>query len=379
LQYGALSDTYAAALEMSRGLVASPRHIAQVARAVGDDAARWAFSQWDLRERAAAKFARASEMLFTREALEQATHEQISHYHASQFPSGALVADLTCGIGADLIAIAARGQACAYEVDLQRASYAKHNLRVHDVEATIRIGDCLASEWDFEFAFADPARRTNGRRTLRTDEFSPNPEALFSRMKSLRLGGVKLSPLLQDSFLEQPGGRLVFVSYGGECREAVLWLGDVDSGRFAHQIESGESLPAGGFAPTTEEPYEYLYEADAAAVRAHCLPALCSAFGLSLLGDSNGYLTGKGVQETAWLKRYRVLATGNLDERRVRNALISLDSATPPIKSRSPRFDGASFQKRLRLTGRRRLTLAVFPVGLSNRFAVLDPSPTGAI
>ena len=55
----------------------------------------------DLRKRAARKFAYASRMFFTREALEQSSGETIARYHANRFARGAIVYDLACGIGGD--------------------------------------------------------------------------------------------------------------------------------------------------------------------------------------------------------------------------------------------------------------------------------------
>src|SRR5688500_1564819 len=109
------------ALDLAEGQAATAPNIERVSREVGAEAARWAFLQWELRARARAKFARADEMLFTREALEQATHERVAEYHASRFPHDELVVDMTAGIAADLIALAKRGPAIGYELDSERA------------------------------------------------------------------------------------------------------------------------------------------------------------------------------------------------------------------------------------------------------------------
>ena len=89
----------------------------QLEKRFGAEAARWASLQSDLRKKALAKFADGGQMLFDREALEQATHEAIAVYHASRFPAGEIVVDMTVGIGADLIALAARGPVIGFELD----------------------------------------------------------------------------------------------------------------------------------------------------------------------------------------------------------------------------------------------------------------------
>src|SRR5690242_8325926 len=85
------------ALRLAEGLPATPKNILRVAMATSPDASRWAFQQWELRRRAAAKFTLGREMLFDRDGLEMATHEAISAYHASCFPEGATIEDMTCG------------------------------------------------------------------------------------------------------------------------------------------------------------------------------------------------------------------------------------------------------------------------------------------
>ena len=78
------------ALAMVKGQLVSPANIDRAARQFGIETVQWAFTQWDLRSRAKAKFSAADDMVFTREALEQATSERVAAYHASLFPQGAL-------------------------------------------------------------------------------------------------------------------------------------------------------------------------------------------------------------------------------------------------------------------------------------------------
>src|ERR1700743_1269022 len=66
-----------------------------------------AMAQQELRQAAAAKFSRAARMLFTRAGYEQSSSEVIAGYRASRLKDARHVADLCCGIGGDLIALAA--------------------------------------------------------------------------------------------------------------------------------------------------------------------------------------------------------------------------------------------------------------------------------
>lgn len=212
-----------AALELAMGQPATPKSLERVSRQCGPEAARWAFEQWALRKRARGKFPVGSEdMLFDRDALEQATHQAVAEYRASRFPPEVLVADLTCSIGSDLIAIASRGEAVGIDSDRGRLELAAHNLGVHGLRAQLVLSDCLEMDWAFDFAFADPARRINGKRTLNLNDFQPNPSALADRLSRLNLAAMKLTPMLPDSQLLDLSDSLEFWSYGGEAREAVL-------------------------------------------------------------------------------------------------------------------------------------------------------------
>src|SRR5579862_4989077 len=66
-----------------------------------------AVAQHELRLAAREKFSRAMEMLFTRAGYEQSSSETIARHRAARFGGARRVADLCCGIGGDLIALAA--------------------------------------------------------------------------------------------------------------------------------------------------------------------------------------------------------------------------------------------------------------------------------
>jgi len=59
-----------------------------VAKETSPEAAAWAFTQWRLRARARAKFAKAEAMLFDQDGLEMASAEPMAQLHASHFPTG---------------------------------------------------------------------------------------------------------------------------------------------------------------------------------------------------------------------------------------------------------------------------------------------------
>jgi hypothetical protein len=356
------------ALDRARGLEASATNISRVAEATSADAARWAFTQWDLRHRAASKFALAGEMLFDRDGLEMASDERLAAYHASRFPAGAQVIEVGCGVGSDTIALARRGPVLAYESDPARAAMARHNLRVHGVEAEVRT-ESWTPDVGGGYAFADPSRRAGGRRTLEPSDFSPNPVELVRSCSQATLVGMKLSPMLPDAFFAQFEARREFASLGRECRESLLWFGE-GVGTFAVHIESGELLPSCEPTSVVDDPMECVFEADPAAIRAHAL----GNFQAIPLGDSNGYLTGDEPLTSPWLRGYRVLDHGRFDMKEVRAALAKHDARTPEIKQRGTGVDPAALRKQLRFTGTQPVVVLLYPLGKSIRYVVACPS-----
>lgn len=369
-----LTSDEAAALALAKGCTASPKAIERLAKEYGAEVARWAFEQWDLRTRAQAKFSSFwNEMLFEREALEQATHEQVAEYRASRFPQGVTVADLTCSIGADLISLARRGAVIGIDTDLSRLELAAHNLAVCGVEAELIEGDSLEIEWAFDYAFADPSRRVEGKRTLDLASFQPNPRFMAERLSRLKLGAMKLSPMIPDAELLNLSDSLEFWSFGGEAREAVLWFGErKQPGVRAVHVESGETLQRSPQPPTVPEPSKWLFEADPAAIRANALGDLCSAHRLEALGTSNGYLTASDPVESPFLKAYSVVRTSRPDIKSLQAVLTQLGSSRPVVKSRLPGFNATAFGRRLRANGDRQLLVVLYPVGRSVRAVIAE-------
>lgn len=396
---------YAEALKLAENQPANPGSISRIAKATSDDAARWAFSQWALRKRAQLKFAKAREMLFDQEGLEMSTHESLGSYHAALFPKNEMVYDLTAGIGADLIALAKRGPTIGFEIEPSRAQMARQNLAVHGLEAEVIVSNSVAPGWlvpgqndvapgclvpgrnDVDpgslipeqiseniFLFADPARRSAGRRFTDPSEFQPNPVEIIQKFETCKLGVIKLSPMLPDEFLDSLTPRLEFVSFGGECREALAIFGSqVLPGRFAVQVETGSILEADDlYLPSSDEPRTFLYEADPAAIRAHALGNLCEEFGIVALSDTNGYLTGDQQISSPWLTGFRVIEHGRFDVKVLKKRLAELGSGTPVLKQRGTKLDLQKFQKQMILKGSQSYEVAFYAIGNSVRQVILE-------
>ena len=332
-------------------------------------------------------------MLFVREALEQATHADLAAYHARFFPEGETVVDLTFGIGGDGLALAARGPVLGFELDPERADAARWNLNAWGLAGEVRQADGLA--WlrsnPAPYVLADPARRVEGRRTLDPADFTPDPSAVAEAARDARRWLMKLSPLMPDTTLLALAPRVEFVSFGGECREALLVGGASpllslrrEAGRGSGLsrpetvgVGGGESagiwaahphrvpLPGGTTTLPATVPEGWLHDADPAAVRAHAL----GGFGLASLGDSPGYLVGPRV-ESPWLRTYRIL--DEVVPKRLKATLRAMGAAAPVLKQRGARQALDRWRKELGHHGDRPVAVAFYAQGASVRALILE-------
>ena len=101
-----------------------------------------ALAQHELRLRARAKFSRAMSMFFTRPGLEQASAEVIARHRASRYTGFELVADLCCGIGGDLVALASGAGVLAVDSDALHLRMARPG--VMSIARTMRRGSTPA-------------------------------------------------------------------------------------------------------------------------------------------------------------------------------------------------------------------------------------------
>ena len=379
----------------------------QLATKYGDEAARWAQLQLELRKRATKKFGElATRMLFEREALEQATSLGVARYHASQFPQGVPVIDLTAGLGGDTLALAERGPVVAYESDHSRAQLLENNLNQLPYELThwgftsgdsakesedrtahILIGDGathlinkspdLPKEaypaWGSGYLWADPDRRSDtGRRLTKPEDYTPNPTDLAIKLKDSKLAGIKLSPLLPDDYLESLGGSLEFISHQGECLEAIIWLGTENAkpkrqAVILHPNQDPTRIEAStDYLQTTDTPQGYIHDCDPAVVRAHCL----STFGHQHLGDSPGYLTSDDPTPNPAYKTYKVIASPTKNQ--LKAELQKIGGKVFELKQRGANLDPTKLLKEIKTNGDSPISLVAFRVGNSIRYALTE-------
>jgi len=343
-------------------------------RAEGHDPALVAgvLTQAKLRQKARGKFGDfAARMLFTEAGLEQATRLQVAAQHAGRFAAAGLtrVADLGCGIGGDAMAMAALDlDVTAVDRDEVTAAVATHNLAPWP-NARVELGDAAAFDTArVDGVWMDPARRTAGhantKRLADPDDWSPSLDTVFATATTTPTG-VKLGPGI-DRDLVPDTAEAQWVSVDREVVELVLWFGPLARPgvrRAATVIGAHGIAELTGAADAEDEPVgpigDYLYEPDGAVIRARLIGDLARSIDGRMLSDGIAYVTSDRAVSTPFAQGFRVLDTMPLDVKKLSARLAADDVGTVEVKKRGVDVDPAQFRKRLRLRGRRSVTLVL--------------------
>jgi SAM-dependent methyltransferase len=391
------ADTFAAlATEPGRGAIAHAMAGLDAGLgdlAVGEDVRRHfptlplnvasaAVEQATLRRRGRAKFGDTADgMWFTADGLEQATSAIAAKHRAQRFGalSSALrrpakVADLCCGIGSDLRAIAAAGCAVSgFDSDPVTVLAAKLNgdspVECIDVESVdLR---------DYDAAFIDPARRGGGRRTFDVNAYSPPWSFVVDLLAAMPAAAAKVAPGIPHE-LVPAGLEVEWVSVGGALKEAVLWAGRFTDGatrRRATLLPSGATMQAMADADEqapTDEMRRYLYEPDDAVVRAHLIGDLARSIDGVLLDATTAYLTSDRLVETPFARALEVHDVMAFSLKRLRTALRERDIGGVTIMKRGSAVDVERLRRDLRLEGTKQAVVVLALIGGKHHAVIAD-------
>lgn len=393
-------------------------------RAAGYDAAlvAAALTQSRLRARARRKLGDfADGMLFTADALEQATRLELAARHAHRFRAAGVhhVLDLGCGVGADALAMAGIGlRVSAVDADPVVAALARHNLR-HFPEVSVQVAqaqDALSavlkgadasvgtlagalgqaaepiSRWG---AWLDPARRTPGhadvqgrtRRRHHLSGLSPSWEFVQQVAAAIPATGAKLAPAFPHAAVPD-GVEAAWTSYAGEVLECALWWGPLvrTPGRTATlvnpdpgvadvtvtQADAPELGPVAGALPAAGE---FLYEPDRAVLRAGLVGALVAAVDGRELSHGVGYVVSPTAVAVTFARRYVITAALPWQVKPVRAWLRAQGVGRLTIKKRGLDVDADLVRRQLALDGRGdELTVVMTRVGMRPAFLVVEAS-----
>lgn len=307
-----------------------------------------------LRQKATVKFSRASQMFFTSDALQQATHESVSAYHAQKLAHYSHIADLGCGIGGDSLAFGQNAQVIGVDLDVLRLHMARHNTRIYEANANFIQADLSFSLplKNIPVAFFDPARRDDSKRIFSVKDYMP-PLAHISAW-DFESVLVKISPGVQLEEIAHLKVGIEFVSYEGDLKEALLCAGEMRfEGRRAVRLPENEILTPLGYEPPplTAAPHHYLYEPDPSVIRSGLLSELLEKINLVAyrLDEEIAYLTGDECVENCWLRTWRIDEWMPFNLKKLRARLREKQVGQITVKKRGSPITPEQLQQMLRL------------------------------
>jgi SAM-dependent methyltransferase len=353
-----------------------------------------ALAQHELRLQARAKFSRAMEMFFTRPGLEQASAEVVARHRSGRYGAAARVADLCCGIGGDLVVLAAGRRVLAVDRDPLHLRIARVNAGVYGAAAglTLMHGDVRDVDLaGLDAVFVDPARRAGGRR-LRAGQSEPPLDWCLGLAGSIGAVGIKAAPGLPHEAVP-PGWELEFIAVGRALKEAVAWSPALATGATRATILSqGHALPHENMLPQRHMPRpghalppqastllpqaytlvpepgppvdvrlpgEFLLDPNPAVTRASLVQELARSLGAWQIDDQIAFLSADVPLRSVFGRPLRVIDSAPWNQKQLPARLRQLDIGAVDIRRRGLAGDVDLLQRRLRLSGSRRATLVM--------------------
>ena len=321
-----------------------------------------AFTLHDLRLRAAAKFERAAEMLFTRPGLEQATAEPLSRHRAARFAGANRIVDLCTGIGGDLIALAAHAPVLAVDRDPVHLRMAVHNARVYDVAGNVTSREANVQSLDLtgiDAAFIDPARRTPDRRLGPNLTEPPLPWCL-NLAERVPAVAIKAAPGIDTDHIPD-GWEIEFVADERDLKESVLWSPALaTSTRRATVMPTGDTLlPIPGYPVPVSPPGAYLLDPNPAVTRAGLVEDLARDLGAWKIDDQIAFLSLDRDLRTPFARTLRIVDSLPWRHREIAARLRTLGIGAVDIRRRGLPGDVEEIRRRFKLAGPHRATVVM--------------------
>jgi SAM-dependent methyltransferase len=334
-----------------------------------------AMTQQELRRAATAKFSQAADMLFTRAGYEQSSAEPVARHRAARLAAAGRVADLCCGIGGDLLALAAHTDVLAVDHDEVHARLAVHNAGVYDVAARVRA--VVADVRDIRLAgldgvFIDPARRSGAgsasateAHRFRAGRSEPPLDWCLGLTGHVPAVAIKAAPGLPADLIP-PGWEAEFIAEGRDLKEAVLWSPALATApRRATVLATGNQaaehtlVAVPGDPVPLAEPGKYLLDPSPAVTRAGLVEDLARQLGAAKIDPQIAFLTLDTEARTPFARTLRVEASAPWHEKQFAQRLHALGIGAIDIRRRGLAGDVDQIRRRLKLAGPRRATLVI--------------------
>ena len=291
--------------------------------------------------------------------------------------------DLTGGFGVDF-SFMAKGfeRACYVERNSALCDIARHNLKVmhmdrHTAVMNAQAEEVLQTMERQTMIFIDPARRnSNGGRTFAIADCTPDVTQLRNLLlEKGELVLVKLSPMLDwrkaVADLGNCVGEVHIVAQEGECKELLLVLSErfgklerifcangqqvfdftpeeaQDAERHRRCAQTNRLLLPTGDVPQEERCYQYLYEPDAALMKAACHALVAQRYGLEEIAPNSHLLVGNILVEHFPGRSFALVDSTSMNKKALKAFCAPLKQAN--ISVRNFPLKVAELRKKLQL------------------------------
>lgn len=353
---------------------ATDKKLFQFARRLGNARASLLSMIWHSRQRGKRKFEYADRMFFTPTALEQATDSILAEYKAARFPRDARLADLCCGIGGDLVAMAQVGQVSGVELDPLVAEFAAANAKALGKECEVLQGRAE----DFPLASVaawhiDPDRRASGKRTTDVDQMQPDMATIAQMLAKNPNAAIKLAPATSLPEAWAANCQLEWLGWNRECQQQVAWFGALrkeEADRMATVVSptgpegelTAQSIQGNGAEPI---PFaaglgKYVYEPVAPVLAAHLTGALAARENCAVLAPGIVYLTSDEWRSTRLMQGFQVMEEMAFDRRKLKARLRELRMGRLEIKVRGVDESPEKIRKQLEVEGERAGVILIY-------------------
>lgn len=305
-------------------------------------------SGWQSARRKIPSWAAIEDIIYPQHiSMEQCSSDRTAEYKARVLlerceERGASFVDLTGGLGVDFVAIAKSvgGRSVYVERSEELCEIARNNFPLLGVEADIvctTAEEYLHEMEHVNLLFVDPARRDGiGRKMVGISDCTPDILSLKDEMLSKAdVVMIKLSPMLDWHKAVADLGECVsevhIVSVGNECKELLL-------------VVRG----SGGAAAYGERVGAFLYEPNASIMKSGCFGALCSKYGVSMIGKNSHLFVSDVLIENFPGRKFVVEAMSSMNKRDIREKFGVITKANVAVRNFPMSAD--ELRRRLKLT-----------------------------
>lgn len=287
-------------------------------------------------------------------SMEQCSSTPTAQYKAS-LVEGETFADLTGGFGIDTFALSRRFKH-GYHIEPNNAlsELVQHNASVLNISNLEFIQDTMEESLsqipNVDCLYIDPSRRdSHGNRVVCLEDCTPNiiewKSTLLGKCKKLM---IKLSPMIdiKRSLLQLPETSDIYtIAVNGECKEVLLILeaGKDPTDRCIHTInilkdgyqifETTASEEVDAMPTLTNTLGRYLYEPNAAVLKAGTFKSIATRFGLEKLHPHTHLYTSDILAKDFPGRIFNVDDSYSFNKKEIKKALGDIKKANVAVRN----------------------------------------------